>query len=476
MNDVANENEVCFLSAQEAIAAFKARTLSPVELMKAVIGRCEAVNDKVNGIADRYYERALQAASAAETIYMKRPEEARALEGIPCAIKALHPVKGEITTLGSYIFEHNRPDHTLPSVQRMFDAGAIMHIRTTTPEFAHTGHCHSPLYGATRNPWNLKYSSGGSSGGSAVSVALGMTTIADGDDGGGSIRIPASACGIVGYKPPFGRNPASLLPTHIDSLVHLGPLTRTVGDAALVQNVVSGPLSTDITTLPKYTLPSQFEDISSFRVALSMDLGYFEVDEEVRKNTLAAADAFREMGCQVDEVYLGWDYGSLDAWMTHWEGLIAAIAGQYLPRWQYQMDPFVRVLLNRGMNHSFVRVKQTEFVRAEMYSKFGPLMENFDVLLCPTLAVPSVDAWHDCQDPDFKINGRKIDAAMQWIMCYPFNLLAQVPAISVPSGFSSDGVPTGLQIVGRAYDDLSVFRAAAAFERTRPWRHLRPAF
>jgi Asp-tRNA(Asn)/Glu-tRNA(Gln) amidotransferase A subunit family amidase len=178
----------------------------------------------------------------------------------------------------------------------------------------------------------------------------------------------------------------------------------------------------------------------------------------------------------VDEVDLGWDYGVYDAWMTHWDGLFASVAGQFLPRWQYEMDPFVRKILQRGMTHSFVRVKQTEFVRAEMYAKLGPMLQDYDILLCPTLAVPSVDAWHKCDDPDFTINGKHVDAALMWCLTYPFNLLGQLPAISVPSGIASTGVPTGLQIVGRPLDDLTVFRAAAAFEQARPWRHRRPGF
>jgi aspartyl-tRNA(Asn)/glutamyl-tRNA(Gln) amidotransferase subunit A len=386
------------------------------------------------------------------------------------------PVKGEITTLGSHIFADHRPDHTLPVVQRLFDAGAIMHIRTTTPELAHTGHCHSPKWGATRNPWNLDFSSGGSSGGSAVAVATGMSPIADGDDGGGSIRIPASACGVVGYKPPFGRNPGAVLPTHIDSIIHLGPITRSVADAALMQNIMNGTHPEDITTLPRIDIPLSLTNVQGFRIALSMDLGYFEVDEDVRANTAKAADAFREMGCVVDEVRLDWTTSTYDAWMTHWEGLFAAIAGEHLAKWEYQMDPIVRQILKKGMQHDFVRVKRTEFIRAEMYKTLGPLLQKYDVLVCPTLAVPSVAARHRCDDPEFRINGRKVDAMLQWCMTYPFNLVGQCPVMSVPSGFAtSSRVPTGLQIVARPYDDVRVFRAAAAFEHARPWRHHWPA-
>jgi aspartyl-tRNA(Asn)/glutamyl-tRNA(Gln) amidotransferase subunit A len=463
-------DDIIRLTASEAIEQFKARKLSPVEYMKASIARAETINLSLNALTDRYFDRALKQAAEAEQRYMTRPDDVRPLEGVPCAIKDLHPVKGEITTLGSYIFQHNRPDHTLPVVQRLFDAGAIMHIRTTTPEFAHTGHCHSPLWGATRNPWNKAFSSGGSSGGSAVAVATGMSPIADGDDGGGSIRIPASACGIVGYKPPFGRNPGAILPTHIDSIIHLGPLTRSVADAALMQNVMNGTHPEDITTLPKIELPTAFEAIRGFRVAVSVDLGYFAVDEDVRANTLKAADAFKQMGCVVEEVNLGWTLATYDAWMTHWEGLFASIAAEHLPRWKHSMDPIVRKILEAGVKHDFVRVKQTEFIRAEMFRTLGPLLQNYDILICPTLAVPSVDAWHKCDDSDFRIAGQKVDAMLQWCMTYPFNLVGQCPVMSVPSGFSASGVPTGLQIVARPYDDLRVFRAAAAFEQARPWR------
>jgi Asp-tRNA(Asn)/Glu-tRNA(Gln) amidotransferase A subunit family amidase len=206
-----------------------------------------------------------------------------------------------------------------------------------------------------------------------------------------------------------------------------------------------------------------------------MDLGYFEVDKEVRANTREAADVFKSLGCQVDEVDVGWTMDVYDAWITHWEGLFASIAGQYLPRWQYDMDPYVRGLLHRGMNHSAVRVKQTEFVRTEMYNSIGKILQQYDYLVCPTLAVPSVDAWHRCDDADFAINGKPIDAMLQWCMTYPFNLVSQCPVATVPSGSAKSGVPTGMQIVGRTYDDVNVFRAAKAYEDANPWRDKRPS-
>ncbi len=467
--------DLCYLTAEEAISAFKSRELSPVDVMKAVIARCEKVNPKLNAITYSHFDRALDQAKKAEKRYASSNGSARPLEGIPMAIKDLHPVEGEICTWGSKIFEGVRADNTVPIVERLLDAGAILHIQTTSPEFAHTGHTHSPLWGATRNPWNAEYNCGGSSGGSAAAVAAGMTILADGDDGGGSIRIPSSACGVFGFKPPFGRNPGRLLPTNLDWILHLGPITRSVGDAILMQNVMSGPHPMDAATLkPKLEIPSELGSIRNWKIAFSMDLGYFEVDEEVQKNTLAAVEVFKSLGCVVEEVDLDWNYGSYDAWMTHWEGLFASVAGHHLPRWQYEMDPYVRELLHRGMNHSYTRVKQTEFVRTQMYDKFGPLMENYQLLLCPTTAVPSVPLWHRCDDRNFTINGKHVDAMIQWCMTYPFNLLSQCPVATVPSGFASSGVPTGLQIVGRTYDDISVLQAARAYEGARPWRGTRP--
>jgi Asp-tRNA(Asn)/Glu-tRNA(Gln) amidotransferase A subunit family amidase len=238
-----------------------------------------------------------------------------------------------------------------------------------------------------------------------------------------------------------------------------------------MQNVMSGFDPRDIMTQrEKVELPTTFEDIRGWKIAVSPDLGYFEVDSEVAANTAAAVDAFRELGCTVEEVDLGWNYSVLDSWTTHWEAMFAAAVGDLLPRWQYEMDPFARGVLQRGMNHSAVREMQTAHVRTEMYQSLGPILENHDVLLCPTLAVPSVPAEHQNDDPDFRINGKRVDAYVQWLMTYPFNLVSQCPVATVPTGFASSGVPTGMQIVGRSFDDLRVFRAAAAFESIRPWR------
>jgi Asp-tRNA(Asn)/Glu-tRNA(Gln) amidotransferase A subunit family amidase len=466
--------DLCYITATEAIAAFKRRALSPVELLKAIIARCEELQPKVNALTYTFFDRALEQARAAEAAYARRGAELRPLEGVTVAIKDFHPVKGEITTFGSKIYRDYRPDHTAPTVQRLLDAGAIMHCRTTTPEFAHTGMTVSPLWGVTRNPWNLEYTPGGSSGGAGAALAGGMTTLADGTDGGGSIRIPASLAGAVGYKPPFGRNPLDL--DHpLETILHYGPMTRSVSDAALMQNVMSGPHLDDICSLRgNVVLPEATEDIKGWKVAYSMDLGFYSVDSEVRRNTLSALEIFKTLGATVEEVSPGWNWGVNNAWMTYWTVMFAGLLGDKLPRWRYEMTEGLVGMIESGAALSADRFYQINAVRGEMYKTLGPILENYQVFICPTTALPAVKHDHDASDRNFTIDGVKVPASLGWYMTMPFNLVSQCPVIAVPTGFAASGIPTGMQIVGKTFDDLSVFRAAAAYEKARPWRGRRP--
>jgi Asp-tRNA(Asn)/Glu-tRNA(Gln) amidotransferase A subunit family amidase len=473
-------DDLCYMTASEAIEKFKSRELSPVELISAVIARSEEVNPKVNAYTYTFYERALKQAREAERLYASDVEP-RPLEGVPIVIKDFHPVAGEITTFGSRIFSEHVPEKSVPTVARLLDAGAIMHARTTTPEMAYAPYCRSDLWGVTRNPWNLEFGPGGSSGGAGAAVAAGMTTLADGTDGGGSIRIPAGSCGIFGYKPPFGRNPTDVAHPR-ESLLHYGPMTRSVADGALMQNVMAGPHPDDACSLrPKLEIPTELEAIKGWKIAFSMDLGYFEIDAEVQKNTRDALEVFKSLGCTVEEVEIGWDLSALDAWTTIWEGLFWASAGDLYPRWKYEMDGFVRQILERGSQHSLTRFYQTNAVRGKMYEALAPILDSHDILVCPTNALPALPVDHDLENTDFRINGKPLtvsnqpgDIYVQWQLNYPFNLVPECPVASVPSGFAASGVPTGIQIVGKTFDDISVFRAAADYERVRRWDRFRP--
>jgi len=464
-----SDDALCYISATEALARFKARSLSPVELMQTVIARAEAVEPTINAFPMTNYERALEQAKAAEARYMKTDGRLRALEGLPCAIKDETAIKGERTTYGSLIYKDHRDNETAPVVERLLRAGAIVHARSAAPEFSCAAICHSKLWGVTRNPWNPDYTPGGSSGGAGAALAAGTTTLANGSDIGGSIRIPASACGVVGFKPPYGRNPEDP-PFSFDFYCHEGPMARSVADCALMQNVMVGPHPKDIVSLrPKLRIPAELGDIKGWRIAYSPDLGYYEIDPEVRRNTEAALDVFRDLGATVEPVDLGWTLESLSAAMNHLGHLFGGYIASHLRKNRYELTDYARAFAEFG-----ARTTAEDFLAAmehagKMYETLGPILEKHNVLLCPTLAIPAAKADHDPTDPDFRINGVKVDGMLQWCLTYPFNMLSRCPVMSVPSGHAGNGVPTGLQIVGRTYDDVSVFRAAAAFESAGPW-------
>jgi Asp-tRNA(Asn)/Glu-tRNA(Gln) amidotransferase A subunit family amidase len=469
-----SEDNLCYISASDALARFKARTLSPVELMQAVIKRSESVNPKINAFTATYYDRALALARKAEAVYSSKGSDARPLEGIPVAIKDFHPVAGEITTYGSATMADHRPDFTAPTVTRLLEAGAIMHCRTTTPEFAIGLITRSKLWGVTRNPWNLDYSPSGSSGGAAAAVVTGMTTIADGPDSGGSIRAPASACGIFGYLPPYGRNPLDR-DYLFETLLRYGPLTRCVADAALMQNVMSGPHLDDPSAVHEaVTLPTHFEPLKDTKIALSIDLGFYEVDREVEKTVRKAAAVFSELGCDVEEVSLGWTDDVAHAMNAYVEYLVHASGAKLLPAWENELSAHIKSLIERGAKLKASALANFSAIRRSMYTKYQPIAEKYDLLLCPTLAAPGILAEHDSMDTTFTINGKPVGAYLEWGLTYPFNMLSYLPVSSVPCGFTATGVPIGMQIVGRPFDDVSVFRASAAFEKARPWQERRP--
>ena len=312
-----SNEDLCYLSATEALKHFKSRKLSPRELMAALIARIERVNPKVNCFADRYFDVAMDQAGAAEARYMKRGSRTLPLEGIPVAVKDAQRVAGKRTTHGSLIFKDNVDTHSDPMIERLQTAGAIVLARTTTPEFCLSGITASRIWGITRNPWNTDWGPGGSSGGSGAALAAGLTTIATGTDIGGSIRIPSAACGVVGYKPPHGRNPDGA-PANFDRFNHCGPMTRSLADAALMQNITSGPHPLDHDSIrARVKLPLTPAAIKGMKIAYSVDFGYVEVDRDVRQNMMLALDVFRRLGARVEEVDLGWSE-SVDHDCLHW--------------------------------------------------------------------------------------------------------------------------------------------------------------
>lgn len=464
--------DLCYLSALELASRIRNGNLSPREITDNALARIEDVNRALNCFCFLYPEEARTKAAEAEQMVSKG-HPLGPLHGVPIAFKDLTPTHGKRTTMGSRIYEHWVPDKDAIIVEKLLSAGAIMIGKTTTPEFAYSTFTESLLWGVTRNPWNPERTPGGSSGGSAAGVATGCVPLAEGSDMGGSVRIPASFSGIVGLKPSFGRIPFEILPSQFDSLSHFGPLARTVDDAALFLAVAQGPDECDIQTLkPALDVRLPLDaDVRGMRIALSVDLGYFRIAPDVESRTRAAADALREAGAVVEEVDLGWSREIHDAWLRHWGVYLAAFFGQHLNGWREKMDPNVVELMDEAFATGAVDFKRIEFVRTRQWQTLGPVLEQFDALLCPTMSRTAPEVGR--AETDFVVDdegGRFLGLDLT----LPFNFVSQCPALSVPFGFDSDDLPVGVQVVARRYDDVTALRVGKALEEANSTAHARP--
>src|SRR5262245_35868217 len=376
-----------YLSATDALAAFRDRTLSPVELMQAVIERTEAVDGVVNALCHRFFDEALEQARAAEARYMGKGEAPRPLEGIPLAVKEEEAVAGQPWTQGSLIYADETAKQSSPFADKMIASGAIIHARTTAPEFSCAGFTHSGLWGVTRNPWNPDFAVGGSSGGSGAALAAGTATLASGSDIGGSIRIPASFNGVVGFKPPYGRVPQDA-PFNYDIFCHVGPMARTVADCALFQNAVSGAHPRDhVSVRHRVELPERFEPIDGLRVAVSVDLGDWPVDPEIARNTLQTAAALRAAGAVVEEVDLSVPRALvMRAVSIHFNLIFAAMVDHELAAHGDLMNDYAIDFATRSRTEAAGAGLLDEYsLLAQLYEPVGALLEQYDVLLCPTI-------------------------------------------------------------------------------------------
>ena len=455
--------DLCYMTADEAVAAFAAKRLSPVELMTATIARAEAAQDALKPFTYTYYEEAMAAAREAEDRY-RRGEPVGPLDGLPVGIKDENTIAGLPTSNGSLILKDNVPETTSTVNQRILDAGGIVHARTATPEFSCSGVTWSRLWGVTRNPWNPAITPGGSSGGSAASLALGSSALATGSDIGGSIRIPAAMCGLVGFKPPYGRNPEDP-PFNLDFYCHTGPLARSVRDAIRLQNVMCGPSPTDIATLrPKLDLPTAYEPIRGCRIAYSPDLGAFEVDPEVRRNTEAALDVLRELGAMVEEVDLGWGPWIQEVGTGYLNHLFGGALSLMLDEHADEMTSYCRALCEVSLVSSAQDFVRTLEGAGRMYATLGPILDRYDALICPTAGTTAIRAEHDQSQDRVEINGKEVSPLLGWVLTTPFNTMSRCPVLTVPTGFAANGGPTSIQIVGRTYCDADVFRVGLAYE------------
>jgi aspartyl-tRNA(Asn)/glutamyl-tRNA(Gln) amidotransferase subunit A len=461
--------ELCYLPASTVLRLFRSRELSPVELTEAVIARAEALEPVINAFAETFYEQALGVARAAEARYAGRGEPPRPLEGLLVAVKEEAPIAGQLNTLGSLALRDVVASQTAVFVQRIIDAGGIIHARTTTPEFSCAPVTWTKLWGVTRNPWNAAFSPGGSSGGSGASLAAGTTTLATGSDIGGSIRIPASFCGVVGFKPPYGRVPEVEV-FNLDHYCHEGPMARTVSDCALLENVIAGPDPSDVASIrPKLEIPADLGTVDGLRIAFSPDLGCYNVDADVAANTRAAADRLREAGATVEEVSLPWELEMIErAARIHFGMIFGPSMREIYEQHGDELTSYARNFVADAAEISKDDMVTGLDLEGRIYAPLGALLDQYDALICPTFAVPALPAEYDIGDP-LSVNGQPSAHWLDVMMTLPFNIASRCPVLSIPSGLSRDGVPTGLSVVAKTYDDVAAFQVAAAHERRFPW-------
>ncbi len=448
------------LSAGEMRRAYRAGETSPEEVVRAALHRIEQVNPTLNCFCDLYPGESLAEARAIEA--RAGDEDAPPLLGVPVAIKDLTPIAGKRTTAGSKVFAERISEADAVIVERLKAAGAILIGKTTTPEFAFSGFTQSPLFGITRNPWNPSRTPGGSSGGSGAAVASGCVPLAEGSDMGGSIRIPSALCGLVGLKPSFGRIPFEYLPSQLESLSHLGPLARTVEDASLFLQVCQGPDRRDISSLPgRVDLEGLEDGVAGMRLALSPDLGFYAIEDSVARNLKATAQLLGDLGAEVVPIDLPLTRDLVDAWNDLWAVFMEGFFGRYLGDHRQEMDRDVVALIEQGRGLSASRLKAIEILRSDLWRLLSEMTEGFDALLCPTCSVPAPavelrDGDFDGEDAEGRYCGMDLTAI--------FNLVSACPVASVPSGLSDEGLPTGMQIVGKRFQEGRVLRIARALE------------
>jgi aspartyl-tRNA(Asn)/glutamyl-tRNA(Gln) amidotransferase subunit A len=465
-----NAIDLCYTPATEIARLIRTKAVSPVEVTRTVLERIDSVNPALNAYCTITADTAMETARAAEQAVM-RGGTLPALHGVPYSVKDLNFTKGVRTMGGSHIFAQRVPDTDAPLVRRLKAAGGVMLGKTTSPEFGWKALGDSPLTGITRNPWNQGMTTGGSSAGAGAAAAAGLGALAQGSDGAGSIRIPASFCGIFGFKPSFGRVPNWPLSNN-DYSSHNGPMTRTVADAALMLSVMAGPDDWDRTALdaqPGDYVGGLARDLRGVHVAYSPTLDGFQVDPEIAKITRQAVRAFEELGCVVDEVKPGFaDTRELIRIM--WSAHEAGQRGRFLPQWRDRMDPGLVACIEAGSRHTAVEYIEAREKKILFWDTVRPLFERYEFLLTPSV---SVAAFEVGQLNPAHFRQHEWDWFDWASFSYPFNFTGQ-PAASVPAGFTAAGLPVGLQIVGRRCADLSVLQASSAFEAARPWAQRRP--
>jgi aspartyl-tRNA(Asn)/glutamyl-tRNA(Gln) amidotransferase subunit A len=465
------DSELHFATATELLSGYKDGTVSPVEATRAILERIHDKNDAVNAFLLIDDDGAMAQAEASAARWQKGEPQGR-LDGVPVSIKDLVLTKGWPTLKGSLTTDPSGPwDEDAPCVARLREHNAVILGKTTTPELGWKGLTESAQSGVTRNPWNLEKTPGGSSGGASAALALGMGPLAVGSDGGGSIRIPAAFTGVFGIKANDGRVPV-YPESAMKNLSHVGPMTRSVTDAALMLTVISEPDDRDWTALPyqeiDYTEGLE-RGISGLRVAYSRDLGYAKVDPEVAAIVEDAVSIFADLGAEVEERDPGFADPTPIFRTLWWIGAAGALA-HLDAEIKALLEPELAAIVEEGATMSGIDFMHASDARTGLCLHMRRFHQTYDLLLTPALAVPAFDV--GCLAPP----GYESESTYwtDWTpFSFPFNLTQQ-PACTIPCGLTASGLPVGLQIVANNFREDRVLRAARAFEQAKPFSERPP--
>ena len=470
-----NKEEICFLPAWEMKEKIESQELSSTEITETIIERIEKINPIINAYCTTTFDLARTMAKEADE-RVKKGEKIGLLNGIPTSIKDLNQIKGVRTTFGSKIYENNIPEEDGVAIARLRKEGCVFIGKTNTPEFGFKGVTDNLIFGATKNPWNLGRTPGGSSGGAASAAASGMSPLAQGSDGGGSIRHPAGLCGIFGHKPSFGRvprYPREFIAAHDLSVV--GPIVRYVKDAALMLDAMKGPFMKEMFMLPRDDT-SYYEVIddrpNKLKIGYTIDLGFAKfIDPEVEKAVIDSAQKFEKFDWEVEEVRLKIKKPER-AFLTMWISLFAYDLKSKLEKWGEKLDPALLKLVEAGLSYGTFDLPKAIIERRNFYEKFMPIFDDYDILITPTTAITAFELGIPYPT---KINNVNVSPTAWQPFTYPFNMTGQ-PAATIPCGWSKEGLPIGMQIVGKPFDDKTVLQVSKAFEDISPWQDKRPNF
>lgn len=474
-----SNNELSYLTAWQASDLLRARKVSAQELVKHHLSRAEKAHAATNCFTEFFPEKAIAMATKADEAIKKMDKDGFAnLCGVPLVLKEESKWQGSKNTSACLVYKDMVDEETDVHVQRLLDAGVIPVGKTTTPEFCILGSTVSKMLGVTTNPWNHDITPGGSSGGTAAALAAGAGLIGTGSDIGGSIRIPASCCGIVGYKPPHGRIP-ELSTFSYDYYSHVGPMARSVMDVVLMMQAMAGHHYQDQNS---YSCPPDYAglitdwqknnmSLKGVKVALSMDLGFYDIADDVRRETMKFVDGLRDLGAQVDEVGLAFPkecnfYGEAHVVLTG-SAYMIDLAKQHPDKLSDYTLLNAEWLKDHLGPHDMARANEVTF---QMAKDFANLMTKYDIFVCPTNRKTDVAADDKPHFVSMMIDGKeRTGMNTDWYMTVPFNMLSRCPVLSLPSGFGDNGAPTGVQVVGKFFDEISVLRAGLAIEKNSDW-------